>query len=71
MSGEFLPKVVLVHGQGQEPNWQRFNVQPSSDLNLDWSQVRTVRVAFEFAAGWMYQDSWAVEWDDLELQATP
>ncbi|MDR7540471.1 MAG: hypothetical protein QN152_13245 [Armatimonadota bacterium] len=71
MSGEFLPRVVLVHGQGQEPNWQRLNVRPSSDFSLDWSRVRTVRVAFEFAAGWMYEDSWAVEWDDLELEATP
>lgn len=69
--------VVLVHGQGQEANWQYFSaalgpgdlrtpgISPDRAAAIDWSRMATLRLVFEFAAGYLYNDAWAVEWDDL------
>ncbi len=69
--------VSLVHGKGPEARWQSFSaalgpgqlrtpgISPEGVAAIDWSRAATTRLAFEFAAGYMYNDAWAVEWDDL------
>jgi len=60
-------KVVVVHTQGEVDNWQTLRAIPTNKLQIDWSKISKLRVTFHFDGGFMYQDSWQIEWDELKL----
>jgi hypothetical protein len=47
--------------------WLTLNESPTTDLHIDWSRVRTIRIFLIFHAGYMFGDAAEIFWDDLEL----